>query len=61
MTDASIYRSTLQRHLVSESDTDSLNSIVNPQGNPGQFVPPDRVQSNPNVSLMNPPIQAQGQ
>ena len=36
---------------MSESDNDSLNSSVNPQSNPSQFIPPDRAKSNPNVSV----------
>ena len=35
---------------MSESDTDSLNSTVNPRGNPNQFTPPDQAESNPDVS-----------
>ena len=34
---------------MSESDTDPLNSTVNPQGNPSQFIPPDQAESNPNI------------
>ena len=51
MTDTSTYQSTLQRRLVSESDTDPLNSTVNPWGNPSQYIPPDRAESNPNISV----------
>ena len=51
MANANLYRLTLQKGSVSESDTDPLNSTVNPRGNPRQFVPPDRAESNPNVSV----------
>ena len=50
MTDTSLYRSTLPRRLVSESDNDLMNSTVNPWINPSRFIPPDRAESNPNVS-----------
>ena len=49
--DTGIHQSTLQRGLVSESDTDPLNSIVNPQGNPSQYIPPGWAKSNPNISV----------
>ena len=39
MTDTGIYWSTPRRGLVSESDTDPMNSTVNPTGNPNFFVP----------------------
>ena len=39
MTDTSIYQSTLRRGSVSESDTEPLNSTVNPWGNPSQYIP----------------------
>ena len=51
MTDTSIYRSTLRRRSVSESDTDPLNSTVNPWGNPSQYIPPDQTKSDPNISV----------
>ena len=51
MTDTSTYRSTLWRRLVSESDTDPLNSTVNLGGNPSLYIPPDRAESNPNISV----------
>ena len=51
MTNTSIYQSTLPRRSVSESDSDPLNSTVNPQGNPNQYIPPDRAESNPNISV----------
>ena len=52
MTDTSLYRYTLRRCWVSESDNDLLNSTVNPQSNPSRFIPPDRAESNPNVSVL---------
>ena len=51
MTDATTYRSTPRRQLVSKSDTDLLNSTVNLQGNPNLNIPPDRAESNPNISV----------
>ena len=52
MTDTPTYRSTLfWRRSVSESDTDPLNSTVNLRGNPSQYIPPDRAESNPNISV----------
>ena len=51
MTETNIYRSTLQRRSVSESNNDPLNSTVNPQSNPSQFIPPDWAESSPNVSV----------
>ena len=36
---------------MSESDTDPLNSTVNLRGNPSQYIPPDRAESNPNISV----------
>ena len=51
MTDATTYRSTLQRRSVSESDTDQLNSTVNPQRNPNLYIPPDPAESNHNISV----------
>ena len=51
MTDTTTYRSTLRRTLVSESDTDPFNSIVNPKGNHNLYDPADRAESNPNISV----------
>ena len=51
MSDTGFYRSTLRKRLVTESDTNPLNSTVNPRGNPSQFVPPERAESNPTVSV----------
>ena len=51
MVDTYLYRSTLRKLSLSGSDTDSLNSTVNPRGNPSQFVPPERAESNPTVSV----------
>ena len=51
MTDTSTYRFTLRRRSVSESDTDPLNSIVNPRGNPSLYIPPHQAESNPNISV----------
>ena len=36
---------------MSESDTDQLNSTVNPRGNPSKYIPPDQAKSNPNISV----------
>ena len=36
---------------MSESDTDALNSTLKPRGNPSQYIPLDRVESNPNTSV----------
>ena len=36
---------------MSESDTDPLNSTVNPWGNSSQYIPPDQVESNPNIPV----------
>ena len=41
MTDANLYRSTLRRRSVSESDNDPMNSTANPRIDPSQFIPPD--------------------
>ena len=49
MTDTSTYRSSLWRSLVSESDTDLLNSTVNPWGNPSLYIPPDQAESSPSI------------
>ena len=51
MTDTNLYGSTPRRRSVSESDNDLLNSTANPRINPSQFIPPDRAESNPNVSV----------
>ena len=51
MTDANLYQSTLRRRLVSESDNDPMNSTANPWINPCRFIPPDRAESHPNVSV----------
>ena len=51
MADTTTYRSTLWRRSVSERDTDLLNSTVNLQGNLNLYVPPDRAESNPNISI----------
>ena len=51
MTDTTTYLSTLWRCSVSESDTDPLNSTVNPQGNLSLYFPPDRAKLNPNMSV----------
>ena len=51
MVDTYLYRSTLRKLSLSGSDTDSLNSTVNPRGNPSQFIPPDWAELNPNVSV----------
>ena len=36
--------------MVSESDTDLMNSATNPQIYPNRFIPPGRTESQPNVS-----------
>ena len=41
MTDTTTYHSTLPRPLVSESDTDPMNSSFNPWGIPNLYVPAD--------------------
>ena len=51
MTDDNAYQSSLWRRSVSESDTDPLNSTVNPRGNPYLYVPTDRAESNPNLLI----------
>ena len=51
MTDTTTYPSTLRRRSVSESDTDPLNSTVDPQGYPSLYIPPDRAKLNPNISV----------
>ena len=51
LNDTNLYRSTLLKRLVSESDTDPLNSTVNPLVNPNQVVPSDWTKPNPNVSV----------
>ena len=51
MTDTSLYRSTLRRRSVSESDIDPMNSSANPWINPIWFIPPDWGEYNPNVSV----------
>ena len=51
MTDTTTYQSTLRRRSVSESDTDLLNSNVNPWGNLNLYVPPDQAELNPNMSV----------
>ena len=47
MADTKLYRSTLRKQSVSESDTDPLNSTANLRGNPSQFFPSDQAELNP--------------
>ena len=50
MTDTGTYQSTPWRRLVSESETDPMNSTINPKGNPKVYIPSERAESNPNIS-----------
>ena len=50
MTDDTSYRASLRRRLLSETDTDPLSSTINPK-EISYYVPPDRVKSNPNLSI----------
>ena len=50
MTDNNLYRASLRRCSVSETDTDPLSSTINPTGNI-YYAPPDRAKSNPNLSI----------
>ena len=50
MTDPNLCQPSLQRHSVSESDTDPMNSTANPRIYPNWFTPPGRAESQPNVS-----------
>ena len=43
-------RPTLRRRLVSESEADPLNSMINPRNNSGMNFPSDRAESNPKIS-----------
>ena len=38
------------RQSVSESDTDPLNSTINSRSNVRMYIPPERAESNPNIS-----------
>ena len=49
MSDIGAYRPTLRRRSVSESDSDPLNSTINPRGNVRIFIPSERAESNPNL------------
>ena len=40
---------TVRRRLVSESESDPLNSTINPRGNPRMYIPSERAESNPNI------------
>ena len=53
MTDTTTYPSTLQGWSVSESDTEPLNSTVNPQGNPNLYIPSGRAESTPNIIIID--------
>ena len=50
MTDPSLCRLNLRRRLVSESDTDPMNSTANPWIYPNRFIPPGQTESQPNFS-----------
>ena len=50
MTDSHLCRSALQRRLVSESDSNPMNSTANPWINPSQFIPQGQAEFHPNVS-----------
>ena len=50
MTDLSLCRPILRRRLVSESDTDPMNSTANPWIYPNRFIPPGQTESQPNFS-----------
>ena len=41
---------TLQRRSVSKSESDLINSTINPRGNPRIYIPSERKESNPNIS-----------
>ena len=51
MSDTNAYWSTHRRRSVSECETNLLNSTVNLRGNPYLYIPPDRAESNPNLSI----------
>ena len=50
MSNTSVSRPTLRRRLVSESESDPLNSMINPRSNVRMYIPPERAESNPNIS-----------
>ena len=37
---------------MSESETNPMKSTINPWGNPKNYVPPERAESNPNMSVL---------
>ena len=50
MSDTGASQPTLRRSLVSQSESDPLNSPINPRGNVRMFIPSERAESNPNAS-----------
>ena len=50
MTDNNLYRASLRRRSVSETDTDPLSSTINQTRNI-YYAPPDRAKTNPNLSI----------
>ena len=50
MSNTGASRTTLRRRLVSESESDRMNSTINKRGNPRFYMPTERAESNPNIS-----------
>ena len=49
MSNTGVFRPTLRRRLVSESESDPLNSRINPRSNVRMYIPPERAEFNPNI------------